>query len=235
MIVVAGGTLFHPTMTFRRLLHRTRPIWFIAFFALLFAGTAWTSAQEKKRAAVVLRDGDVVFQSHMGGQGAAIAQATHATYTHCGIVLIENGEPIVWEAVGPVKRTPWKEFLRHGEAGHVVVKRPKEPLDAAHLAALKQMGEAMMGRPYDIHFQLDDERIYCSELVYKMYRAAGREVGSLERFCDMDLDAPIAHAVLVERFGATIPCDSKVITPAALFRAPQFVTVDSVGAPPAIP
>ena len=43
------------------------------------------------------------------------------------------------------------------------------------------------------------------------------------------------HAVLVERFGGAVPCGSEVITPAALFRAPELVTVDSVGAPPAIP
>ncbi|MBK8341036.1 MAG: hypothetical protein IPK99_14025 [Flavobacteriales bacterium] len=171
----------------------------------------------------------------MGGQGAAIAQATHSPYTHCGIVFMESGEPMVWEAVGPVKRTPWKEFMHHGQGDHYVVKRPRAPITPAEVAELKEAGSVMMGRPYDIHFQMDDERIYCSELVYKMYTAAGRTVGTLERFCDMDLEAPIAHEALVERFGGAVPCDSKVITPAALFRAAELVTVDSVGAPPRIP
>ena len=80
---------------------------------------------------------------------------------------------------------------------------------------------------------MDDASIYCSELVYKMYRAGGMEVGALERFCDMDLEAPIAHRVLVERFGDNVPCDAEVITPVSLFRSPLLITVDSVGAPPA--
>jgi hypothetical protein len=138
---------------------------------------------------------------------------------------------VVWEAVGPVKRTPWREFVRQGEGGHYVVKRLSKPADAASLSTAMRTGEAMMGRPYDTHFQMDDATIYCSELVYKMYRAGGIEVGALERFCDMDLDAPIAHRVLVERFGSDIPCDSQVITPASLFRSPLLITVDSVGAP----
>ena len=206
----------------------------IAFFAFLYAGTTWVSAQGK-RTRNALQDGDVVFQGNMGGQGAAIAQATRSPYTHCGIVFLENGVPMVWEAVGPVKRTPWKEFVHHGQGDHYVVKRPREAVTISEVAEMKKAGMAIMGRPYDIHFQMDDERIYCSELVYKMYTAVGRRIGALERFCDMDLEAPIAHEALVERFGGAVPCDAKVITPAALFRAAELVTVDSVGAPPRIP
>ena len=222
-------------MDLHRALFRLRPLLLFCFFGLLLFGTAWSSAQVKKltsSAPTDLRNGDIVFQSSMAGQGLAIAQATRSPYTHCGIVFIENGRPIVWEAVGPVKRTPWKEFVKHGDGGHYVVKRLREPLDPARMAVIVEAGESMMGRPYDIHFQMDDGNIYCSELVYKMYRATEIEVGDLERFCDMDLEAPIAHQVLVERFGDKVPCDAPVITPASLFRSPLLITVDSVGAPP---
>jgi hypothetical protein len=115
------------------------------------------------------------------------------------------------------------------------VKRLKEPPDTPRIDALKRSGEAMMGRPYDFRFEPDDERIYCSELVWKMYRSAGVTVATEERFCDMDLDAPIARAMLLERFGSRVPCESRVVSPAALFRSPVLLTIDSVGAPPAIP
>lgn len=225
-------------MIFRTVFQCLRPLWLLCFCTLLVIGTGWRTTQEKKSgssAAPAFRDGDIVFQGNMGGQGAAIAQATRSPYTHCGIVFIENGAPVVWEAVGPVKRTSWKEFVRHGTGGHYVVKRLKEPPDARRIDALKRSGEAMMGRPYDIWFQPDDERIYCSELVWKMYRDAGMVVAADERFCDMHLDAPIARTVLVERFGSRVPCESRVVTPAALFRSTLLLTIDSVGAPPAIP
>lgn len=225
-------------MTFRRSVLRLRPIWLLVFLGLLLLGNGWNMAREKRsgrQRQPPFRDGDVVFQGSMAGQGAAIAQATRSPYTHCGIVFLEKGAPVVWEAVGPVKRTPWKEFVRRGAGGHYVVKRLSAPLDAPRIDALKERGGALMGRPYDIHFQPDDERIYCSELVQKMYRAAGIAVGREDRFCDMDLEAPIARELLVERFERKVPCESMVITPAALFRSPMLFTVDSVGVPPPIP
>ena len=226
----------HPSNMHNNPIHRLRPLWFLSFVVIIVTSTAWNSAQEKKsRNAVTFHDGDIVFQSNMAGQGAAIAQATRSPYTHCGIVFIEDGAPVVWEAVGPVKRTPWKEFVRHGSGGHYVVKRMTAALNAQLIDAMKRKGEAMMGLPYDIHFQMDDTTVYCSELVYKMYATIGIEAGTLEDFCSMHLDAPIAHAVLVDRFGGDVPCGSQVITPASLFRWPLLHTVDSIGAPPAIP
>jgi len=32
--------------------------------------------------------------------------------------------------------------------------------------------EKYLGRPYDYRYQLDDESIYCSELIYKSFRDA---------------------------------------------------------------
>lgn len=97
---------------------------------------------------------------------------------------------------------------------------------------MKAEGERAMGRPYDLRFDMDDERIYCSELVQKIYeRGAGVQVGAIERFRDMDLTGPAARRILDERFGDAIPADREVVTPAALFRSPLLLTVDSIGSP----
>ena len=131
---------------------------------------AWTNGQSTSKAAArapVLRDGDVVFQYSGSKQCLAIAQATHSPYTHCGIVFFENGRPMVWEAVGPVLKTPYAEWVEHGAEGHVVIKRLRDaaPLDTKTIAAMQHEGEKRMGRPYDVWFVMDEERIYCSELV----------------------------------------------------------------------
>lgn len=184
--------------------------------------------------APALQDGDIVFQCTDGPQCEAIAQATRSPYTHCGIVFLQQGTPYVWEAVGPVRKVPYTEWVHHGLNDHVVVKRLRDtaPLQGEHLLAMKAEGEREMGRPYDIYFDMDDERIYCSELVQKIYqRGAGIEVGEVERFRDMDLTGEAARHILDERFGTAIPADRQVVTPAALFRSPLLVTVDSVGAP----
>ena len=47
---------------------------------------------------------------------------------------------------------------------------------------MRQVGESFRGRPYDLTFEWSDERIYCSELVWKIYeRALGIEIGPPQR------------------------------------------------------
>ena len=195
---------------------------------------------QKKRAgpSTELRDGDIVFQYSGSAQCAAIAQATRSPYTHCGIVFMEGGKPVVWEAIGPVLKTPYKEWAGHGVNEHVVIKRLRDasPLTPDHIAAMKREGEKEMGRPYDIRFNMDEEFIYCSELVWKVYeRGAGLRVGTIERFGDMDFSGAEARRVLKERFGDAFPADQEVITPASIFRSPLLYTVDSVGKPARLP
>lgn len=206
-----------------------------------FIGAAWglPIAQKKQaRAAVDLHDGDIVFQYSGSMQCAAIAQATRSPYTHCGIVFHEGGKPMVWEAVGPVRKTPYREWVGHGLNDHVVIKRLKDasPLSVAHLAAMRAEGEKAMGRPYDIRFNLDEERIYCSELVWKIYdRGAHLRVGTIERFGDMDFTGAEARRMLKERFGNAFPADQEVITPASIFKSALLYTVDSLNHPPPTP
>ena len=185
---------------------------------------------------VAPKDGDIVFQYSGSAQCAAIAQATHSPYTHCGIIFIEDGSPFVWEAVGPVKKTPYGEWVAHGVNGFAVVRRLKDTsvLSGANISAMRAEGETEMGKPYDIFFNMDDERIYCSELVWKIYQQGAQiAVGKVERFGDMDFTGPDAKRILKDRFGDAFPADQQVITPASMFTSPLLMTVDSTGVPPA--
>ncbi|MEO8591210.1 MAG: YiiX/YebB-like N1pC/P60 family cysteine hydrolase [Flavobacteriales bacterium] len=211
---------------------------FILVASLALVPFVWVGAsvQSKiKSNGFAWHDGDIVFQCSVSTQCPAIAQATHSPYTHCGIVFMEDGKPMVWEAVGPVRKTPYAQWVRHGANGHVVVKRLRDPeaLNPQAIEAMRVEGEREMGRPYDIWFNMDDERIYCSELVWKIYeRGAHIEPGTVERFGDMDFSGTEARRVLKERFGDRFPADQQVITPASLFRSPLLMTVDSIGVPP---
>jgi hypothetical protein len=75
-------------------------------------------------------------------------------------------------------------------------------------------------------FEWDDERIYCSELVYKIYKlGAGIEVGKLQKLSEFDLSNPIVKAKLVERYGTKIPLDEPVISPGAIFTDTNLMEV----------
>lgn len=221
-----------------------RPVLAITAIALItavaFVGLASGSpeVQKKSAATAALQDGDIVFQYSGSRQCAAIAQATRSPYTHCGIVFYEGGEPMVWEAIGPVLKTPYSDWVEHGVNDHVVIKRLKDgtALSSERITAMRAEGEKEMGRPYDIRFSMDEEFIYCSELVWKIYeRGARLRVGSIERFGDMDFSGAEARRVLKERFGSAFPADQDVITPASIFRSPLLFTVDSLSTPPTIP
>lgn len=49
-------------------------------------------------------------------------------------------------------------------------------------------GEKFIGKNYDFNFEWNDDKIYCLELVWKIYkRATGIGIGKLEKLGDFDL------------------------------------------------
>ena len=177
----------------------------------------------------VFRNGDIIFQTSRSSQSKAIQIATKSKYSHVGIIYKKDGSFYVFEAVQPVKLTPLKEWISRGEKGHFVVKRIKDYdklLTPGNLNKMKQIGDKYIGKDYDLYFDWSDKRMYCSELVWKVYKKAlGIEVGKLETLGDFDLSNSIVKQKLKERYGNNIPMDEVVISPAAIFNSKNLFTV----------
>ena len=91
---------------------------------------------------------------------------------------------------------------------------------------MKQVGEKYLGKNYDSYFEWSDERIYCSELVWKIYnKAFGIELGTPEKLGDFNLDNEIVADKLRERYGDNIPKEEIVISPAEIFNSKLLQTV----------
>ncbi len=178
-----------------------------------------------------LQSGDIIFQTTSSGLSAAIQLATRSKYSHCGVIFKQNNGFYVLEAVGPVKATPLTEWIGHGDGSKYVVKRLKNAaavLTPDNLVKIKQAGEQLKGKDYDLTFEWDDERIYCSELVWKIYkRGANIEIGKLEQLKDFDLTSPLVKAKLKEHYGDKVPLNEIIISPVAIFNSPLLVTVKS--------
>ena len=185
---------------------------------------------EKFKIKQEIQNGDIIFQISKSRQSKAIQLATNSKYSHMGIIYENDGQYFVYEAVKSVKLTPLKDWISLGESGHYVIKRLKNAdqiLTNSTLTKIKQIGEQFKGKPYDIKFEWSDEKIYCSELVWKMYQqATGIEIGQLEQLSDFDLTNDIVKAKMKKRYGANIPLDEKVISPAAMFNSDKLVTVE---------
>ncbi len=176
-----------------------------------------------------VRDGDIVFHTSRSAQSRAIQLATHSPYSHMGVVLHRGGRPYVLEAVATIRYTPLAEWIDRGQGRHYVVKRLKNArslLTPAALHAIRRVARRMEGRPYDLTFEWSDDRLYCSELVFKLYdRSLGIRLGDIQKLRDFDLSAPEVRAKLEERYGEHFPLEEPVIAPAAIFSSPALYTV----------
>tara|TARA_B110000285_G_C15090362_1_gene598725 strand:- start:144 stop:986 length:843 start_codon:yes stop_codon:yes gene_type:complete len=176
------------------------------------------------------KNGDIIFQTSKSNQSKAIQLATKSKYSHMGIIYENDGQFFVYEAVQPVKLTPLTEWINRGENGHYVIKRLKNAdqiLTNSTMTKMKQIGEQFKGKPYDIYFEWSDDKIYCSELVWKIYQQATNiEIGQLEQLSDFDLSDNIVKAKMKERYGSNIPMDEKVISPAAMFNSDKLITIE---------
>lgn len=178
-----------------------------------------------------IRDGDIIFQTSLSSQSMAIQLATGSRYSHCGIIFSDNIGYYVFEAIQPVSITPLEKWIARGKNGHYVIKRLKkadEVLTSSVLRKMKQEGEKFNGKNYDLTFEWSDDKIYCSELIWKIYqRATGIEVGKLQKLHEFDLTNAAVKKKMNERYGAHIPLNETVISPAAIFDSELLTTVKS--------
>lgn len=176
-----------------------------------------------------IQNGDIIFQTSKSSQSKAIQLATNSKYSHMGIIYRIDGELFVYEAVQPVKLTNLNNWINRGENGHYVIKRlvnSDKILTQATLTKMKQVGEKFKGKNYDLYFEWSDDKIYCSELVWKIYKeGAGIEIGELEKLSDFDLQNKIVQQKMRERYGENIPLDERVISPAEMFNSDKLKIV----------
>jgi uncharacterized protein YycO len=176
-------------------------------------------------------DGDIIFQTSLSPQSKAIQLATKSKYSHMGIIYKQGDEIHVYEAIQPVKYTPLNKWIARGKNGRYVVKRLKNYdniLTDDVLHEMKSVGEKYKGKNYDPYFGWSDDRIYCSELVWKIYKqAVGIEIGSLQKIKEFDLSDPIVKNKIKERYGENLPEDELVISPASIFQSDLLYTVYS--------
>ncbi|MCP4439070.1 MAG: YiiX family permuted papain-like enzyme [Aureispira sp.] len=176
------------------------------------------------------QSGDIIFHTSKSSQSLAIQKATKSKYSHMGIIYQKKDKSFhVFEAVQPVKITPLEEWINRGENKHFVTKRLKnseEFLTKKKLLLMKETGEKHLGKDYDLLFGWSDRKMYCSELVWKIYKESlGIELGQLQQLKEFDLSDAIVQAKMKKRYGKNIPLEELVISPERIFNAKQLELV----------
>jgi uncharacterized protein YycO len=176
-----------------------------------------------------IKNGDLIFQASLSQQSKAIQAATHSKYSHCGLIFKDGNNLFVFEAVEPVKLTPLNKWIARGQNGIFVIKRLKnaeQVLTPTALQKMRQVANQFSGKNYDLAFEWSDSKIYCSELIWKIYqRATGLEIDKLQKLSEFDLANETVKKKMAERYGNKIPLNEMVISPAAIFDSELLITV----------
>ena len=175
---------------------------------------------------VTFQNGDIIFQTSQSKQCEAVKIATNSKFSHCGIIFIESGKTYVYEAVQPVKMTLLEDWISHGKDSKYAVKRLKNAnkiLTNDIFQKMKSYGKLMNNKDYDLYFEWSDDKIYCSELVWKIYKnGANIELCKTKKLKDFNLDSPIVKNIMKERYGNKIPLNEAVVAPSQLYES-EFV------------
>jgi len=180
-----------------------------------------------------LQPGDIVFQSSPSSlQGQAVTEATDSPYTHCGIVCFdEHHQAMVLEAVGPVRVSPLKDFISHSAPGTFCAKRLKQPVSAEAYSKAAAWATAQVGKSYDASFRWSDDELYCSELVWKTYAAAGVRLCEPRPFKSYYLDQPTVKQLIQMQYGSVdaLPLNELAVAPGDLAKSPLLKDVELAG------
>lgn len=141
-------------------------------------------------AVALLRSGYVVLRSGYGAESYMLAQMNrkNKTYSHCGIVIVESGYPFVYHSIGGednpderLRRDSAKIFFSplHNK-GLAAVSYHFSPGEQERLTQV--VHDFYTKRPrFDTKFDLGtDDRLYCSEFVYKAFNRAMDDTGYIK-------------------------------------------------------
>ncbi|WP_293051193.1 YiiX/YebB-like N1pC/P60 family cysteine hydrolase [Paludibacter sp.] len=146
----------------------------IVFLIIFITGSCFA---QQTNFATLVKEGDIVFQHLNGGElGRAIDKVTQGyrgrDYNHCGLVVRVGDSLKVVEAIGKnVHLTAIKEFEGRCAVSNLLIGRLK-PKYSSLITKAEKAALAYQGVSYDDYFEMDNGRLYCSELIYEAFKIA---------------------------------------------------------------
>lgn len=162
------------------------------------------------------QDGDLIFIRISNPIFRRVAETTDSWETHVGILFSEtNGTWQVAESTFPFSKfSALNHFITRSEHGRFCVRRHRGGLTPEAKADMRLSAVLRMGIRYDLGFDYDSPRLYCSKFVHQVYReATGYEVGRLETFRQLLASNPRAPLGFWRVwFGGFIPWERCCVT-----------------------
>jgi hypothetical protein len=180
------------------------------------------AVEKNKSKKIKFGDGDIIFQQLKGELPNQISEITGSPINHCGLIVVKGNDIFVLEAAAKVVLTPIETWTRRGNDRKFALLRAKTQDDKTAENVVK-CGDKFLGRPYDFEYRLDDENIYCSELVYKAYKkGAGIKVGNLTPLERLNYKG---HEEFIRKLTGELPLEREIITPVELYKSKYFTKI----------
>src|SRR5690606_5003495 len=102
----------------------------------------------------------------------------------------------------------------------------KEGLTEAQINSMRELANTHNQKDYDLMFEWGDDKMYCSELVFKLYSGStGDSLCQMRELGNYDLKAVYVQDQLKRRYGVNIPLDRKMVSPGDIFNSDLLVSV----------
>ena len=158
-----------------------------------------------------LQEGDIVFIESQSSQSPYIKIGTMSKWTHCGVVVNTPEGMKVLEASKTVKLTPFNSFIGRAKNENWCIKRPKQKLT-------KPINyNKYIGQPYDLEFKFNNGKMYCSELVWLVYKEQGIELCKPRKVSSFAMTRLPKVKKLMDKRG--ISMDQKAVAPVDIYKS----------------
>ncbi len=141
-----------------------------------------------------LQDGDIVFLQSKSNWVWGVIELSQVTqdvtdspFTHVAMAAKENGRIVLYDIdiPGP-SRTPFGKMIADSKTAAVGVKRLSPEFQSFVPDAVQYCRDAYASDlPFDKQLKLDNDRLYCAELIEVAFRASGLELSEPTRWQDL--------------------------------------------------
>lgn len=184
---------------------------YLVILLVLLAGGILLAINGDVQSVEDLREGDIVFIESQSSQAPYIKLGTMSKWTHCGVIVDTPKGLKVLEASKTVRLTPVNKFIGFAKNDNWCIKRPSEKLGKpVQYAKYLEM-------PYDLQFKFDNGKMYCSELVWLVYKEQDIELCKPRKVSDFICARIPKVKKLMDHRG--ISMDQEVVAPVDLYKA----------------
>lgn len=166
-----------------------------------------------------LKTGDILLLDMDCFSCELIEKQTNGPFSHSGIILKYGTKVYVAQSLGIVHHLPLAKFLRYTNKPVQVV-RPKFINFTKRRALLESYQNDFLNMPFDHEYTWDDDKLYCSEFIYKILKS----VYAIENFAPKPMRYDVNEDGWRRYFGGNEPPHGQPgLSPNDFYRSSDFV------------